>query len=108
LILRNLLSNAIKFTGAGGSVRVEARVSGETATISVRDDGIGMDEEQVLRLSEEKPLHSTPGTSGEKGTGLGLLVSRQFAERSGGRLWAESRIGQGSVFYFTVRGGKEG
>ncbi|MFC4601734.1 ATP-binding protein [Cohnella hongkongensis] len=108
LILRNLLSNAIKFTGAGGTVRVEARVSGETATISVRDDGVGVDEEQLLRLFEEKPLTSSPGTLGEKGSGLGLIVSRQFVERSGGKLWAESRAGQGSVFHFTMRGGKEG
>jgi len=108
LILRNLLSNAIKFTGAGGTVAVEARVSGEMATISVRDDGVGMEEEQVRRLFEVKPLHSSPGTSGEKGSGLGLLVSRQFVERSGGRLWAESRAGEGSAFHFTVKGGTEG
>jgi len=108
LILRNLLSNAIKYTGAGGSVRVDARVSGEMATISVHDNGVGMEEEQVLRLFEEKALNSSPGTLGERGTGLGLLVSRQFAERSGGKLWAESHVGQGSVFHFTVRGGEEG
>jgi len=105
LILRNLLSNAIKFTETGGAVSVDARVSGETATVSVRDDGVGMEEEQLLRLFDEKPLNSSPGTLGEKGSGLGLLVSRQFAERSGGRLWAESQAGQGSVFHFTVRGG---
>lgn len=108
LILRNLLSNAIKFTSAGGSIRLEARVSDEMATISVRDNGAGMEEEQVLRLFDEKELHSSTGTSGEKGSGLGLLVSRQFVERSGGKLWAESRAGEGSVFHFTVRGGTEG
>jgi len=107
LILRNLLSNAIKFTEVEGAVCVEARVAGEWATISVRDNGIGMEEEHVLRLFEE-PLNSSPGTLGEKGSGLGLLVSRQFVERSGGKLWAESRPGQGSVFHFTMRGGTDG
>ena len=107
LILRNLLSNAVKFTGTEGSIRMDARVSGEEATVSVRDNGLGMTEEQVRQLFEDKALNSSPGTMGERGTGLGLLVSRQFAERSGGRLWAESQEGQGSVFYFTVRGGKE-
>lgn len=108
LVLRNLLSNAVKFTGAGGSVRVGARISDDLTTISVSDNGVGMDEKHVLRLFEEKSLNSLPGTAGERGTGLGLLVSRQFVERSGGKMWAESRAGQGSVFYFTVRGGKEG
>ena len=107
LILRNLLSNAIKFTEAEGAVCVDAKAAGEWATISVRDNGIGMEEEHVLRLFEE-PLNSSPGTSGEKGSGLGLLVSRQFVERSGGKLWAESRPGQGSVFHFTMRGGTDG
>ncbi|PRX60173.1 phospho-acceptor domain-containing protein [Cohnella sp. SGD-V74] len=107
LILRNLLSNAIKFTEAEGAVCVDAKVSGEWATISVRDNGIGMEEEHVMRLFEE-PLNSSPGTSGEKGSGLGLLVSRQFVERSGGKLWAESRPGQGSVFHFTMRSGTDG
>ncbi len=108
LILRNLLSNAVKFTGTGGSVRVDARVSGEGATISVHDNGVGMEGEQVRQLFEEKALSSSPGTAGERGTGLGLLVSRQFVERSGGKMWAESQAGQGSAFHFTVRGGKEG
>ncbi|MBO9610754.1 MAG: hypothetical protein J7639_32685, partial [Paenibacillaceae bacterium] len=108
LILRNLLSNAIKFTGMEGSICVEARVSAGMATIAVRDDGVGMEAEQVQRLFEEKSLNSSPGTWGEKGSGLGLLVSRQFVEQSGGKLWAESRAGQGSVFYFTVKGEAEG
>ncbi|RKN85958.1 ATP-binding protein [Paenibacillus ginsengarvi] len=104
LILRNLLSNAIKFTGLGGSVHVQALLSGDMVTISVRDNGVGMEEEQARQLFSEKQLHSLPGTGGEKGAGLGLLVSRQFVERSGGRMWAESKAGQGSVFYFTMRG----
>ncbi|CAI6060485.1 sensor histidine kinase [Cohnella sp. JJ-181] len=108
LIIRNLLSNAIKFTGAGGTVHVDARPSGDRVVVSVRDDGVGMGEEQVRGLFDQKRLSSLPGTSGEKGTGLGLLVSRQFAQRSGGTLWAESRPGQGSVFYFTMRSEAEG
>ncbi|SDD70399.1 N-terminal 7TM region of histidine kinase [Paenibacillus sp. UNCCL117] len=104
LIIRNLLSNAIKFTEAGGLVQVYAELSGDKAVVSVRDNGVGMEEEQVRRLFEGELLQSLPGTSGEKGTGLGLLVSRQFVQRSGGRLWAESQAGQGSVFHFTLRG----
>jgi len=104
LIIRNLLSNAIKFTGLGGSVHVDAQLSGDMVTVSVRDNGVGMEEEQVRRLFGEKQLSSMPGTLEEKGAGLGLLVSRQFVQRSGGSLWVESKKGQGSVFHFTMRG----
>jgi signal transduction histidine kinase len=104
LIIRNLLSNSIKFTGMGGAVHVQAQLSGDRVIVSVRDNGIGMEEEQARQLFSEKQLYSLPGTRGEKGAGLGLLVSRQFVQRSGGSLWVESEVGQGSVFYFTVRG----
>jgi signal transduction histidine kinase len=107
LILRNLLSNAIKFTGLGGAVQVDARLSEDMVTVSVRDNGVGMDEEQVRQLFAEKQLNSLAGTLGERGTGLGLLVSRQFVQLSGGRMWVESKAGQGSVFHFTMRGGAE-
>ena len=105
LIVRNLLSNAIKFTGVGGSVDVYAELSGDMVIVSIRDNGMGMEEEQVRQLFGETQLNSLAGTMGEKGTGLGLLVSRQFVQLSGGDLWAESTIGQGSVFSFTMSGG---
>lgn len=105
LIIRNLLSNAIKFTELGGSISISARISGDRVIVSVRDNGVGMNEEQVRQLFGEMKLGSLPGTLGEKGTGLGLLVSRQFVQRSGGSLWAESKAGEGSVFHFTMRGG---
>ncbi|QMV40965.1 sensor histidine kinase [Cohnella cholangitidis] len=105
LIIRNLLSNAIKFTGPGGTVDLFARESGDKVIVSVRDNGVGMEEEQVRQLFGKMKLGSLPGTSGEKGAGLGLIVSRQFVELSGGSLWAESEAGQGSVFHFTMRGG---
>ncbi|QNK58674.1 ATP-binding protein [Paenibacillus sp. PAMC21692] len=105
LILRNLLSNAIKFTGSGGAVHVGAEQSGGTVIVSVRDNGIGMSQEQVRRLLEDKQLGSLEGTSGETGAGLGLLVTRQFILRSEGNLTVESRAGEGSLFKFTMRGG---
>ncbi|SFM28997.1 N-terminal 7TM region of histidine kinase [Paenibacillus sp. 1_12] len=105
LIIRNLLSNAIKFTGLGGSVHVYAQLSGEMVIVSVRDNGVGMEEEQVRQLFDEKQLNSLAGTLGEKGAGLGLLVSRQFVQLSGGSMWVESQAGQGSVIHFTMRGG---
>ncbi|OMF26276.1 hypothetical protein BK133_20730 [Paenibacillus sp. FSL H8-0548] len=108
LIIRNLLSNAIKFTGLGGSVQVDAQLSGDMVIVSVRDNGLGMEEEQVHQLFAEKQLNSSSGTLGEKGSGLGLLVSRQFIQLSGGRIWVESIAGQGSTVHFTMRDGTAG
>ncbi|MEK5040287.1 sensor histidine kinase [Sporosarcina sp. FSL K6-3457] len=107
LVVRNLLSNAIKFTQIGGSIHMHAQLSGKMVIVSVRDNGMGMDSEQVERLFVENQLHSSVGTSGEQGAGLGLLVSKQFVQLSGESIWAESAVGQGSVFYFTMRGGAE-
>ena len=75
--------------------------------VSVRDNGVGMEEGRVRQLFNEKQLNSMAGTLGEKGAGLGLLVSRQFVQLSGGDMWAESTVQQGSVFHFTLRGGTE-
>jgi signal transduction histidine kinase len=104
LIIRNLLSNAIKFTGLGGLIQVHAQISGDMVIVSVRDNGVGMEEEHVRQLFGEKQHNSLLGTMGEKGAGLGLLVSQQFVQRSGGSMWVESQAGQGSVFHFTIRG----
>ncbi len=105
LIMRNLLSNAIKFTNPGGFVHMDAELERETVTVSVRDNGAGMSEELIRKLFEDVQLHSLEGTAGEKGSGLGLLVTRQFIMRSGGRLSVESKQGEGSVFQFTMKGG---
>lgn len=105
LVVRNLLSNAVKFSHAGGAVYIHAQTSGEMVILSVRDEGIGMAQPQLSRLFSENQLYSSAGTAGEKGAGLGLLVSKQFVQLSGESMWAESTVGEGSVFYFTMRGG---
>lgn len=107
LVVRNLLSNAIKFTRVGGSIQLDAQLSGKMVIVSVRDDGMGMDSDQVKQLFIENEIHSSIGTAGEQGAGLGLLVSKQFVQLSGESIWVESTVGQGSVFYFTMRGGAE-
>lgn len=107
LIIRNLLTNAIKFSELGGLIEVYAQLSGDMVIVSVRDNGVGMEEGRVRQLFNEKQLNSMAGTLGEKGAGLGLLVSRQFVQLSGGDMWAESTVQQGSVFHFTLRGGTE-
>ncbi len=107
LILRNLLSNAIKFTGLGGLVEVSSVRSGDMVSVSVCDNGVGMEAEQIDQLFAEKELGSLVGTFGEKGAGLGLRVSQQFIQRSGGSLSVESKAGEGSSFRFTLKGDME-
>ncbi len=101
-ILRNLISNAIKFTHEGGKVLISARQHAKDMLISVADNGIGITKEILGKLFLLKENISTPGTKNEKGTGLGLLLCKEFVEKHGGKIWAESEEGKGSVFYFTL------
>ncbi|MCE0483470.1 MAG: hybrid sensor histidine kinase/response regulator [Methylacidiphilales bacterium] len=101
-VLRNLLSNAVKFTPAGGTIRISAEKKERELVITVTDSGRGIPPERLpglFRLGESK---TTFGTLGEKGTGLGLPLSREMVEKNKGRIWAESTPGHGSSFHFTV------
>ena len=97
-ILRNLINNAVKYTGKKGKIVLDAAISEEGVSISVEDSGIGMDEEQLAILFSLVHGPSTPGTAEEKGTGLGLILCKEFVDKHGGKIWAESTSGKGSVF----------
>lgn len=101
-ILRNLVSNGIKYTDSGGSVSINLSRKKNSIEVSVEDTGIGITEDLIRSLRQIENLKSTLGTQGEKGTGLGLLLSNEFIERNGGRLSIESKAGQGSKFLFTL------
>lgn len=102
LIMRNLLSNAIKFTNQGGWVRVEAAESDSEVVVSVCDNGVGIEPGKAHLLFNFVHFDSVPGTSGEKGTGLGLILCKELVQMGGGRIWVESIDGQGSSFYFSL------
>ncbi len=102
IVLRNLLSNAIKFTEMGGSITLDGKVAGMAVIISVSDTGIGIHREKVKELFDEAHSSSTTGTTGEKGTGIGLLICREFVRLNGGEIWVETDAGEGSTFYFSV------
>lgn len=101
-ILRNLISNAIKFTRKGGNITIFSEQNNSEITISVSDNGLGVSAEILSHLFDNTQKHSLKGTANEKGTGLGLLICKKFVEKHSGRIWAESKVGQGSIFKFTL------
>jgi signal transduction histidine kinase len=101
-ILRNLISNAIKFTHKNGKVEVRAMADNRKVEISVSDTGIGMTEENMAKLFRIDANFSTNGTENEKGTGLGLFLCKEFVEKHGGKIWAESELSNGSTFKFIL------
>lgn len=103
-VLRNLISNAIKFSAPGSKIIIGTRKNNQSeALVYVKDEGRGIPEVVSEKLFSTENNHSTIGTNNEKGTGLGLIISKEFVERNGGRIWVESKEGLGSTFYFTLR-----
>ena len=101
-IFRNLISNAIKFTHENGLVLLTARVKNDTIQFDIIDTGVGMTPENVQELFSVENTKSKRGTVGEKGTGLGLLLCKDFIEKHQGKIWVESKLGKGSRFSFTL------
>jgi len=102
IVLRNLVSNAIKFTNNGGVININAEQSHSNITISVSDNGIGIPSDNIANLFDIGQFLTTKGTADEKGTGLGLLLCKEFVEKHGGKIWVESEVGKGSDFKFTL------
>ena len=101
-VLRNLVSNALKYTAPDGVVDVGARLLNDKAEVYVTDNGLGMKTEMVERLFKLDQTFSTLGTADEKGTGLGLILCKEFVEKNRGTLAIESELGMGSTFRFTL------
>lgn len=101
-IIRNLVSNAIKFSYRGGEIRVDLRELNNQIEVSVSDNGTGIKADQLENLFRIDQNQSKPGTQNEKGTGLGLILCKEFVEKHGGEIWAESQPGKGSKFKFTI------
>jgi signal transduction histidine kinase len=102
-VLRNLISNAIKYTPQYGNIIVSLMKKGDVFHISVQDSGMGINEETLKNLFQTNAIQSTPGTANEKGTGLGLILCKDFVNKLGGDIWAESDYGIGSIFTFTLK-----
>ncbi len=103
-VLRNLLSNAIKFSQLKGSITLSSVTSGGETTVCIADEGVGIEPDDLQKLFGVENF-TTHGTINEQGTGLGLLLCKDFVERNNGRIWAESEPGKGSRFYFSLPSG---
>lgn len=101
-ILRNLISNAIKFTNIGGEIKIDARPDNDMLKITISDNGIGMDKQSLINLFNQEKHESTSGTASETGSGLGLVLCKEFVEKHKGKIWAESELDKGSKFSFTL------
>jgi signal transduction histidine kinase len=101
-VMTNLLHNAVKYSPDGGEGVVAGQVEGPLAHIQVRDQGLGIPADALETIFERYTRIESAASRNIQGTGLGLPIVRQIAEMHGGRVWAESTLGAGSVFHFTI------
>ena len=100
-VIRNILGNAVKFSQYGGKIEVLAEAQKEEIVVQIADSGIGLKEEEIRKLFEIDK-ESRRGTGGEKGTGLGLVICKEFIEKNFGRIWATPNYPKGTIFHFTI------
>jgi PAS domain S-box-containing protein len=101
-VIRNLISNAIKYTNQGGFIKISTNKKDKFCETSISDNGMGISEENIPKLFKIDESYTTVGTEREKGTGLGLLLCKEFVEKNGGSISVKSVLGKGSTFSFTL------
>lgn len=102
-VVRNLISNAMKFSFAEGTITISSHMEGDFVIISVKDTGKGIKKEDQDKLLKQNTHFTTYGTNNEKGSGLGLMLCKDFVELHGGKLWFESEEGTGTTFFFSLK-----
>jgi signal transduction histidine kinase len=102
VIVNNILNNAIKFTPEGGQVIFSVKAESDRVETSIKDTGVGMSEESLAGLFNSSGLPTSPGTNNEKGTGLGIVLIKEFIDKNGGTLHVESKPGAGTDFRFSL------
>ncbi|KUO63484.1 hypothetical protein APF79_06850 [bacterium BRH_c32] len=101
-VIRNLLGNAIKFTNENGIIEISSKSINEIIEVVVADDGVGIEEKNIDKLFQIEQSFSIHGTNSETGTGLGLMLCKEFIEKHGGKIWVESEVGKGTAIHFTI------
>ena len=98
-VMRNLITNGIKFTHPEGKVSIKIHKKENHIIIIIEDNGIGIEKNNLKNIFRIDSKLSTPGTNNERGTGLGLSLSKDFIDKCGGEIWVESEAGRGSRFF---------
>ena len=101
-ILRNLVSNAIKFTKSEGEIRIKSVLKKDMVEVAVMDNGVGISEVDIDNIFSIDVKNTSEGTANEKGSGLGLILCKDFVEKHGGNIWVKSTLGEGTEFVFTL------
>ncbi len=101
-VVRNLLSNAIKFSFQKSKIEISQQLKDDFYIFTIQDYGIGMNNESKDKLFKIESANSIAGTANEKGTGLGLIICKEFIEKNGGKIWVESFENKGSSFHFSL------
>ncbi len=105
-VIQNLIANSVKFTNKGGEINIYSQIMKNEFLISISDNGIGIKREiidSIFTINKEK---KQKGTANESGTGLGLVICKEFVEKMGGKIWVESQLGKGTTFFFTLKNNK--
>ena len=106
-VVRNLISNAIKFTKSNGKIEIACDGTEKAVEITISDNGVGINKDNLENLFRIDSYYSTSGTMGESGTGLGLIICKEFIEKNGGKISVVSEEGKGSAFTFRLQAGKK-
>lgn len=101
-VVRNILSNAIKYTPRGGEISISVERDDKFHKVIIKDTGIGFDNKTSEKIFDDKSFYTTSGTNNEAGSGLGLLLTKDFVKANGGDIWADSEQNKGTIFYFTI------
>ncbi|MBX2974715.1 MAG: tetratricopeptide repeat-containing sensor histidine kinase [Ignavibacteriaceae bacterium] len=104
IVIRNLVNNAVKYTNPEGKIELLSKFNDQNILLIIKDNGIGMDEKTKKELFNINSINSTVGTGGEKGTGLGLGLCKEFVEKNNGSIYVESEPNKGSTFYISLPG----
>ena len=101
-VIRNLLNNAIKFTNENGTIEISTSVKEKELVLSVKDSGVGINKTNQDKLFRLDSSYSTYGTNNESGSGIGLILCKEFIERHGGKIYIESKEGEGTTISFSL------
>ncbi len=101
-VVRNLLNNSIKFTETGGEITITTKKTDDEIIVSISDNGVGINKKDITKLFRIEEHFTNLGTANESGTGLGLILCKEFIEKNGGKIWVESKEGKGTTFFFSL------